>query len=112
MRWRKCARRSHGRRAALYIAYPDKDFIKESLYNFTKVEQEDYNMDEDGNSLDGHDTYVRCNWCKEVFTNSECKFELNMGWLCDRCQEELRSHGGPLTLVEDPTEEQILNTLD
>lgn len=96
----------------IYVAYPDKAFIKESLYNFTPEEIEEFGMDEDGNSLEGYDTFVRCNWCQEVFTESDCKFEANLGWLCDRCQEEIRSHGGPLTIVEEPTEEQIKATLE
>lgn len=44
--------------SVVYIAYPDKEFIREGL--FTKAEQEEYNMDEEGYSLDSHDQYVRC----------------------------------------------------
>ena len=96
----------------VYMAYPDKEFIRESLYNFTPEEQAEYGIDEDGNSLDSYDTYVRCNWCKEVYTEDECKFEANLGWLCPRCQEEIRYHGGPLTIIENPSEEQIKNSLE
>lgn len=32
--------------------------------------------------------------------------------MCDRCQEEIRYHGGPLTIVEEPTEEEIQRTLE
>ena len=42
----------------------------------------------------------------------DCKFEANLGWLCPRCQDEVRSHGGPLTIVEEPSEEQIQATLE
>jgi hypothetical protein len=96
----------------IHVVYPDKSFITESLYNFTKEEQIDNNMDEDGNSLDSYDTYVRCNWCKEVDTKSDCVFEANLGWLCMTCQAEIRTHGGPLVINEDPSEEEIKATLE
>ena len=96
----------------VYVAYPDKEFLKESVYNFTPDEMRDFDMDEDGYSLSGYDCYVRCNWCNEVYSEFDCKFEANLGWLCPRCQEEVRTHGGPLTIVENPTEEQIQATLE
>ena len=91
--------------SVLYVAYPDKDFLTEA--SFTKEEQEEYNIDADGVSLDSYDEYVRCSWCGEPFIRSECRFEANLGWLCDRCYEELKSHGGSLAIIEDPTEEDI-----
>lgn len=96
----------------VYTVFPNASFFKESLYNFTKEEQEEYGFDEDGCSIDGYDEWVRCNWCKEPFPESDCVFELNLGYLCDRCQEEIRYHGGPLTIVEEPTEEEIQRTLE
>ena len=89
----------------IYMAYPDKDFITES--KFTKAEQEEYNMDENGISLNSYDEFVRCGWCGEIFTKAECVFEKDFGWLCDRCQDELRYHGGHLDIITDPTEEDI-----
>ena len=85
--------------------------IKESLYNFTEEEMTEYNMDEDGISLDSYDEYVRCNWCGEVFTVDQCIFEANMGWLCDRCYSAIRSRGEKLTILTNPTDEEIISTL-
>lgn len=48
-------------------------------YNFTEEEMTEFNMDEDGISLDSYDEYVRCNWCDEVFAKSDCEFEANLG---------------------------------
>ena len=90
---------------AVYVVYPDKDFITES--KFTKAEQDEYHMDEDGNSLDSYDEFVRCGWCDEICTKHECVFEKDFGWLCNRCQDELKYHGGHLDIIEDPTEEDI-----
>lgn len=86
--------------------------IKESLYNFTEEEMTEYNMDEDGISLDSYDEYVRCNWCGEVFTVDQCIFEANMGWLCDRCYSAIRSRGEKLTILTNPTDEEIARTLE
>ena len=77
-----------------------------------KEEQEEFGMDEDGNSLDSYDTYVRCNWCDEIYTQDQCVFEANMGWLCDRCQSAITSRGEKLTVITNPTEEDIAKTLD
>ena len=85
--------------------------IKESLYNFTEEEMAEYNMDEDGISLDSYDEYVRCNWCGEVFTVDQCIFEANMGWLCDRCEAAIRSRGEKLTILTNPTDDEIVATL-
>lgn len=41
--------------STVYTVFPDASSFKESLYNFTKEEQEEYGFDEDGYSLDGHD---------------------------------------------------------
>ena len=43
---------------------------------------------------------VRCGWCDEFCDEDECKYEADFGWLCDRCQDELYNHGGPLTFIE------------
>ena len=95
-----------------YRAELGPDFkIVESLYNFTEEEMTEYNMDEDGNSLDSYDEYVRCGWCGEVFTKDQCDFEANLGWLCDRCYSAIRSRGERLTIIVNPTDDEIAATL-
>ena len=86
--------------------------IKESLYNFTKEEMAEYDMDEDGISLNSYDEYVRCNWCGEIYTADQCVFEANLGWLCDRCYSAIRSRGEKLTILTNPTDEEIARTLE
>lgn len=85
--------------------------IKESLYNFTEEEMAEYNMDEDGVSLDSYDEYVRCNWCDEIYTADQCVFEADLGWLCDRCYSAIRSRGEKLTILTNPTDDEIISTL-
>ena len=94
--------------ARMTMSYQKKESLTEK---FTPEEMEDYNMDEDGNSLDGYDTYVKCSWCDEIFTESECEFEYHMGWLCDRCQNAITSRGEKLMIITNPTEEDKARTL-
>lgn len=91
-------------------ALPDVELdISEALEtleeSFTPEEMEEYNIDEDGNSLDSYDTYVRCTWCDEIFTEDQCSFEANLGWLCDRCYSAITSRGERLSIISNPTEE-------
>lgn len=95
----------------VYVAYPDGQLIEHLLKEevefdadgneiFTKAEQEEYDCDEYGNSNEGHDVFHHCGWCNEIYTEYEMKHEADFGWICDRCEDELRSHGGPLKFVE------------
>ena len=93
----------------LHVAYPDKSFVES--YDFTADEMKEYQIDEEGNSLTSHDTWVRCNWCRVPKPESDCVFEINLGWLCRDCQQEVRAHGGDLTIKDHPTEEDIARTL-
>ncbi len=99
--------------STVYVAYPNKDYAKlsEALYNFTEEEMVEYNMDEDGVSLNSYDEYVRCNWCGEIYTADQCVFEADLGWLCDRCYSAIRSRGEKLTILTNPTDEEIAKTL-
>lgn len=89
----------------------EKPLTEAINYNFTEEEMKDFNMDEDGVSLDSYDEYVRCNWCDEVFAKSDCEFEANLGWLCDRCYEAITSRGEKLTIIKNPSDEDIAKTL-
>jgi hypothetical protein len=90
----------------VYVAYPDKAFI-EGYQKFTPEEMEEYGIDEEGNSIEGYDEYVRCTWCEDIFTKDMCGFEADFGWLCDRCQAAITSRGERLTMVINPTEEDF-----
>lgn len=43
---------------------------------------------------------VECTWCEELFDKSECRYEVNLGWLCSRCQSAIMSRGESLTFRE------------
>ena len=78
----------------------DKD-PKETQFVFTPEEQKEYNCDEDGNVSDSYDQLCHCSWCGEVYPTSDMRHEVDFGWICSRCEDELRSHGGPLTFIEN-----------
>lgn len=72
--------------------YTEEDMYKEDT--FTKEEQEEYEIDENGYDINGYDQWHHCGFCGEPYPDSEMRFEVDFGWICDRCQEDLRYHGG------------------
>lgn len=96
----------------VYVAYPNGQPIEHLLKEdikfdvdgneiFTKDEQEEYDCDEYGNSNTSYDQFHHCGWCEEVYPESDMRHEVDFGWICSRCEDELKSHGGPLTFIED-----------
>ena len=96
----------------VYVAYPNGQLIEHLLKEdikfdvdgneiFTKEEQEEYDCDEYGNSNASYDQFHHCGWCEEVYPESDMRHEVDFGWICSRCEDELKSHGGPLTFIED-----------
>ena len=51
--------------------------------------------------LFGEDS-VECGWCHERFDKSECRYEVDLGWLCDGCEIAIKSRGETLTFREGP----------
>ena len=43
---------------------------------------------------------VTCTWCEEPFDRSECRYEVDLGWLCSRCEMAIKSRGETLTFRE------------
>lgn len=95
----------------VYVAYPNGQLIEHLLKEdikfdvdgneiFTKEEQEEYDCDEYGNSNTSYDQFHHCGWCEEVYPEYDMRHEVDFGWICGRCEDELKSHGGPLTFIE------------
>lgn len=53
---------------------------------------------EDEDDID-EDT-VQCTWCEDTFDRSECRYEVDLGWLCSRCEMAIKSRGETLTFRE------------
>lgn len=74
--------------------------IKEEIDYDALVEEMEENEDE-----------VECKFCNDIFPKSDCVKERDMGYLCDRCYQEIRSRGERLDLVvEEVTNESISQT--
>jgi hypothetical protein len=43
---------------------------------------------------------VTCSWCEKEFPASECRKEVDMGYLCDHCEQAIKSRGEVLTFEE------------
>ena len=69
-----------------------KRIVKESAETYTDEEKAEYGLDDEGYDENG-DLWIHCAWCGELVPVSECKKELNMGWICDNCQKALYSRG-------------------
>ena len=76
-----------------------KEFVDSQEEHFTQEEQEEYEIDENGYSLNGFDQYHHCQWCGEVNIESEMVEEKNFGWLCKGCQSALISRGEKIRRV-------------
>ena len=66
--------------------------IKESVETYTDEEKAEYGLDNEGYDENG-DKWIHCQWCGELVPVSECRKELNLGWICDGCQRTLYSRG-------------------
>lgn len=51
--------------------------------------------------MEENEDTVECTWCEELFDKSECRKEVNLGWLCSRCEAAIKSRGEPLTFREN-----------
>ena len=50
--------------------------------------------------MEENEDTVECTWCEDLFDKSECRYEVNLGWLCGRCQSAIMSRGESLTFRE------------
>lgn len=51
--------------------------------------------------MEENEDMVECTWCRDLFDKSECRYEVNLGWLCSRCEAAIKSRGEPLTFKEN-----------
>ena len=58
-------------------------------------------IDELVEEMEKNEDEVECTWCEELFDKSECRYEVDLGWLCGRCEAAIKSRGEPLTFREN-----------
>ena len=50
--------------------------------------------------MEENEDTVECTWCEDLFDKSECRYEVDLGWLCSRCEMAIKSRGETLTFRE------------
>ena len=68
----------------------DRKPIPEGMTIEQLVEEMEENEDE-----------VECTWCNELFGKDQCRKEVDLGWLCSRCEMAIKSRGETLTFREN-----------
>jgi hypothetical protein len=76
--------------------------------NFRKPIPEGKTVKDLVEEMEENEDMVECKWCEELFDKSECRYEINMGWLCPQCQAALKSRGETLTFRESANENKKL----
>lgn len=56
----------------------------------------DMTADDIVEAMEENEDTVECKWCDELFDKSECRYEVDLGWLCNRCQSAIMSRGEEL----------------
>lgn len=51
--------------------------------------------------MEENEDAVECTLCQDLFDKSECRKELNLGWLCKRCADDLAARGEGPVFKED-----------
>jgi len=50
--------------------------------------------------MEENEDTVECTWGNDLFDKSECRKEVDLGWLCSRCEMAIKSRGETLTFRE------------
>ena len=83
--------------------------------NFRKPIPEGMTIEELVEEMEENEDTVECTWCNDLFDKSECRKEVDLGWLCGRCEAAIKSRGETLTFREnnywDFLDEDIENTM-
>lgn len=69
--------------------------------NFKKPVPDGMTVDQLVEEMEENEDTVECKWCEELFDKSECRYEVDLGWLCSRCEAAIKSRGETLTFREN-----------
>lgn len=61
---------------------------------------EDMAIEDIVEEMEENEDTVECTWCNDLFDKSECRYEVDLGWLCSRCEMAIKSRGETLTFRE------------
>ena len=80
---------------------PVESAVDEIPDNFRKPIPEGMTIEELIEEMEENEATVECTWCNDLFDKSECRKEVDLGWLCGRCEAAIKSRGEPLTFREN-----------
>lgn len=84
------------------LAYSDEEFDDTIT---PCVSQVDPSINQLVEMMEENEDTVECKWCEELFDKSECRYEVDLGWLCHQCIAAIESRGEPLTFREGSLDE-------
>jgi hypothetical protein len=91
-------KRAYDRAVAAYEAEHPEDF-EESCER--KPIPEGMTIEQLVEEMEENEDTVECTLCNDLFDKSECRKELNLGWLCRRCADDLAARGEGPVFKED-----------
>ena len=51
--------------------------------------------------MEENEDEVECTWCNDLFSKDQCRKEVDLGYLCSRCEAAIKSRGEKLTFIEN-----------
>ncbi len=51
--------------------------------------------------MEENEDEVECTWCNDLFPKDQCRYEVDLGYLCSRCEAAIKSRGETLTFREN-----------
>ena len=51
--------------------------------------------------MEENEDMVECTWCNDLFPKDQCRYEVDLGYLCSRCEAAIKSRGETLTFREN-----------
>lgn len=51
--------------------------------------------------MEENEDEVECTWCNDLFPKDQCRKEVDLGYLCPRCEAAIKSRGEKLTFIEN-----------
>lgn len=81
--------------------FQDDDFFAINAEDSTKPIPEGMTIEQLVEEMEENEDTVECTLCQDLFDKSECRKELNLGWLCRRCADDLTARGEGPVFKED-----------
>lgn len=81
----------------------DDNFLEDDLDN--EIDQITVSFEELVEELEKNEDVVECKECEDLFDKAECRYEVDLGYLCSPCTSALVARGETLTFTKGQSEE-------